>query len=94
VSHNVIEGDTGNEIRCFTGTVALRDTGLIGATVGTLTTSRGFTIQIRQVPGPDNTGIPLTDANGRFVTICGNFITDVSGTVFNVTFVRFSRLFS
>lgn len=80
--------DHGNgRFQCFTGTVNLNPQVGVGATTGTLVTQLGFSIPLRQIPGPDNRGIPLSQADGMFVNVCGQFITDISGTVLSVLVV-------
>ncbi len=80
---NILPSQSGSQ--CFTGTVVLTPTGLIGATTGFLTV--GTTqIPIRQVPGPSNRGIPLDQLNGQRAVLCGHFVQDVSGLTFIVSF--------
>lgn len=76
------------QFTCFTGTFILQPTGLIGATLGTLITDQGFSISVRQVPGPNNQGPSLASVNGQRVRLCGTFVTDVSGTVLQVILVQ------
>lgn len=71
-------------MQCFTGTVVLTPTGGIGATNGFLVVQNAQ-IPIRQVPGPNNRGVPLTQLNGRQATLCGQFVQDTSGVTFSVT---------
>lgn|GEM_PF-6463773 len=68
--------------------MALNDTGLIGATTGRLTSRGGFSVPIRQVPGPSNRGIPLSQAGGQLVSVCGTFVQDGSQWLLSVTSVR------
>ena len=76
-----------NRSFCTEGTVFLIPTPGIGATNGILQGS-GITLRIRQVPGPHNQGSPLSDANGMFVRVCGNFVFDDGQVLLNVTSVE------
>lgn len=71
--------------QCLFGTVIITPTGLIGATTGFLVAAN-TAIPIRQVPGPGLQGVSIDRLNGRSAILCGNFIQDVSGITFNVTF--------
>lgn len=82
---NVIHGNGGQQ--CLTGQVQLFAQAGIGATNGVLIV-QGHTIRIRQVPGPDNQGVPLAQVNGETVNACGNFLVDGGQVIFNVTLVR------
>lgn len=73
--------------QCFIGRVTLVQTGLIGATNGFLIV-QNTSIPIRQVPGPNPQGTPLTQLDGRLALVCGNFVQDQSGIVLNVTFAQ------
>lgn len=71
-------------LQCLSGTVVLTPTGAIGATTGFLMVPNAR-IPIRQVPGPNNRGVPLSQLNGRRATVCGQFVQDASGVTFSVT---------
>lgn len=83
---NVIHGDS-TGLQCLTGQVVLLPQQGIGATNAFLI-SGGNPIRLRQVPGPDNQGVPLSSVGGRQATVCGNFLVDGGQVILNVTFVR------
>lgn len=70
---------------CFHGLVIIVPTGLIGATTGVLAV-QNTTIPIRQVPGPDVRGVPLSQLHGQNAVVCGQFVQDSSGITLNVSF--------
>ncbi len=82
---NVIHGH-GGTIQCFQGTVRLNPVQLIGATTGTLETF-AFRIPIRQIPG-SGAGFPLSEVDGQFVEVCGQFVPDRGGLVLAVLLVE------
>lgn len=82
---NIDHGPHG--FQCFRGRVTLTPTGLIGATVGNLNV-QGFNIPVRQIPGPAVTGIPLSQADGQFVRLCGQFMEDQDGFVLSVLLIQ------
>lgn len=83
---NVVHGDSPG-LQCLTGQVVLLPQQGIGATNAFLISS-GNPIRLRQVPGPDNQGVPLSSVGGRQATVCGNFLVDGGQVLLNVTFVR------
>lgn len=83
---NVIHGDS-TGVQCLTGQVVLLPQQGIGATIAFLITS-GNPIRLRQVPGPNNQGVPLSSVGGRQATVCGNFLVDSGQVLMNVTVVR------
>lgn len=76
------------QFQCFTGTFILQPTGLIGATLGTLVTDQGFTLQVRQVPGPNNQGPSLTSVHGQRVRLCGTLVIENGGLLLQVILVQ------
>ena len=72
---------------CLTGTVVLTPTGGIGATNGVLVVE-GHSVRIRQVPGPNNRGVPLSTLNGRQASVCGRFIFDAGEVLLSVTYAE------
>lgn len=85
---NVDHGEHRSRTMCFTGTVHVLPSTGIGATLANLSTF-GFEFPLRQVPGPDNTGIPLSQADGMTARVCGNPVPDgQGGLVLSVTSVQ------
>jgi len=82
VSHGTTRG-----LQCLTGQVVLFPQATIGATNGDLIV-QGHRIRIRQVPAPQNRGVPLSQADGRTVNACGNFLVDGGQVIFSVELVR------
>lgn len=82
----VIEGRPGG-LTCLTGQIFLNPNQLIGATNGVLVV-QGVAIRISQPVVPGNRGLPLSQANGLFARVCGNFRFDAGGPTFVVNLVR------
>lgn len=76
------------QFQCLTGTFILQPTGLIGATLGTLITDQGFTLQVRQVPGPNNQGPSLATVNGQRIRLCGTLVIESGGLLLQVLLVQ------
>lgn len=83
---NVTHGGTSGQ-QCLTGQVSLFPQTGIGATNGVLIV-HGRAIRIRQVPGPNNAGVPLSSVDGQMVSVCGNFLVDGGQVIFNVQTVQ------
>ncbi|HWI63973.1 MAG TPA: hypothetical protein VNT75_19225 [Symbiobacteriaceae bacterium] len=83
---NVIHGSSGG-LQCVTGQVTLFPQTGIGATNGVVLV-QGHTIRIRQVPGPNNAGVPLSSVDGQTALLCGNFLVDGGQVILNVQTVR------
>jgi hypothetical protein len=79
----VDHGDVQSQ-QCLTGMVILDPPAGIGATLGRVFVN-GTAIRIRQVPGPDNRGVPLSDVDGRQARVCGVFIFDGNQVILSVT---------
>lgn len=77
-------GTGGSALQCLQGQVVQLPTPGIGATNAVLLLQGGNTIRIRQVPGPNNFGMPLSQAFGQTVTVCGNFLVDQGQVILNV----------
>lgn len=84
---NIDHGTGGNSLVCQRGTVVLLPTPGIGATNAVLLRQNGTIIRLRQVPGPNNAGVPLSQVNGQTVTVCGNFLIDQGQVILNVVVV-------
>lgn len=74
-SVSIDHGNHRDRTQCLTGVFHLQPTGLIGATIGTIS-NFGFRFPVRQVPGPNNQGIPLAQADGMQVRVCGVPVPD------------------
>jgi hypothetical protein len=78
VSGTVDHGDHRTRFQCLTGTVTLTQSPGVGATHGSVATF-GFHFPIRQVLGPNNRGIPLSQAGGMQARVCGRPVPDGDG---------------
>lgn len=72
---NRVDHGPEDAITCLTGTVVITPPFAIGATNGILI-AHGHTVRIRQVPGPNNRGVPLSDVSGQLARVCGQFQPD------------------